>query len=132
MKICLSDAFIKEGGCLECEVRLLNINYGHNRALMEKCRRLEEYALFVAKVRMYMKEQTMSLKKAITVAMKECIEEGILQDILTKQRDEVFGVILSTFNKELYEKNLNVNVEEACKIIGITFEEYEQAKADIE
>ena len=127
---------------------------------MEKCRRLEEYALFVAKVRMYMKDQTMSLKKAITVVMKECIEEGILEDILTKQRDEVFGVILSTFNKELYEKNLkqnayedgiqtgmktsrvesvenimknlNVNVEEACRIIGITFEEYKQAKADTE
>ena len=27
----LSDAFMKEGGCLECEVRLLNINYGHNK-----------------------------------------------------------------------------------------------------
>lgn len=26
----LSDAFIKEGGCLECEARLLNINYPGN------------------------------------------------------------------------------------------------------
>ena len=25
---------------LECETLMLNINYGHNRSLMEKCRRL--------------------------------------------------------------------------------------------
>ena len=38
----LSDAFEKKDGCVECEARLLNINYGRNRELMEKCRRLEE------------------------------------------------------------------------------------------
>ncbi len=101
----LSDAFMKEGGCLECEARLLNINYGHNRELMEKCRRLEEYAIFVARVRGYIKKEN-NTKKAITRAMDECIREGILHDILTKQRAEVLGMVLSTFNKELYEKNL--------------------------
>ena len=30
----LSDAFIKEGGCLECEAKLLNINCGHNYHLV--------------------------------------------------------------------------------------------------
>ena len=49
----LSDAFIKDGGCIECEARLLNINYGHNRELMEKCNRLKEYSIFVATVRKY-------------------------------------------------------------------------------
>ena len=38
-------------GALECETVMLNINYGHNRALMEKCRCLKEYAIFVATVR---------------------------------------------------------------------------------
>ena len=131
---------------------------------MEKCSRLEEYAIFVAKVRMHMKNKNITQKQAITLAMNECIGEGILVDILTKQRDEGFGVILSTFNKELYEKNLkqdayeagheagmlvgkgsmlissvenvmknlNVSAKEACKIIGITLEEYEKAKADTE
>lgn len=43
----LSDAFQKEHerqyvhGCLECEVRMLNINYGHNKELMEKCKLLD-------------------------------------------------------------------------------------------
>ncbi len=108
----LSDSFIKEGGCLELEARLLNINYGHNRELMEKCRRLEEYAIFVSRVRNRMTNRTMSLKQALTLTMDECIKEGILYDILTKQRDEVFGMILSTFNKELYERDLKQDAYE--------------------
>lgn len=86
--------------------RLLNINYGRNRELMEKCRRLEEYAIFIARVRQYMGEEQMPLKQAITLAMEQCIEDGILEDILRKQRDEVLGVLLTTFNKELHEKCL--------------------------
>ena len=41
----LSDSF-SEGrgsGCLECKCEILNINRGHNRDLMDKCRRLWEY-----------------------------------------------------------------------------------------
>ena len=111
----LSDAFIKEGGCLECEVVLLNINYGKNRELLEKCRRLEEYALFVATVRKY-KSEDVSLRKAITFAIEECIQKEILKDILTKQRNEVLEVVLSTFNQELYEKNLKQDAYEAGRM----------------
>ena len=100
----LSDAYIKEGGCLECEARLLNINYGRNKKLLEKCRRLEEYAIFISKVRAYMDAENMTRKQAITRAMDDCIHEGILEDILIKQRSEVLGVLLSTYNKELHEK----------------------------
>ena len=107
----LSDAFIKEGGCIECEARMLNINYGRNRDVMEKCRRLEEYSIFIATVRKYKKENH-SLKKAITLAIDECIENGILLDILTKERNEVLAVVLETFNKELYEKNLKADAYE--------------------
>ena len=107
----LSDAFVKEGGCLECEATLLNINYGKNQQILEQCKRLEEYSIFVATVRLYEKSEA-NLRKAITVAMNECIEKGILQDILIKQRNEVLDVVLETFNKELYEKNLKANAYE--------------------
>lgn len=107
----LSDAFIKEGGCIECEARLLNINVGRNRELMEKCRRLEEYSIFVATVRKYKKEGS-ALKKAIAQAIEECIEKRILLDILTRERKEVQAVVLETFNQELYEKNLKADAYE--------------------
>lgn len=108
----LSDAFQTEGGCLECEAIMLNINYGHNRELMEKCRRLGEYAYFIATIRKYALEEKRSLEDAITTAIDECIEKGILSDILTEERTEVFMYILESFDKELYEKDLKQNAYE--------------------
>ena len=115
----LSDAFQTEGGCLECEAIMLNINYGHNRELMEKCRRLEEYALFVATVRKHVANKKLSLGDAITLAIDECIAKGILSDILTEERAEVHMYILETFDKELYEKELKDDAFEYGKKEGI-------------
>ena len=108
----LSDAFQKDDeqkyvpGCLECEVRMLNINYGHNKELMEKCRKLEEYAIFVARLREYAKKYPNRLDLAITKAMDDCIAEGILKDFLTKRKSEVLEMVLYSFDKELYENDL--------------------------
>ena len=84
-------------------------NYGKNRELMEKCRRLEEYAIFIATVREYAADKKRSLGTAITLAIDECIEKGILLDILTVERAEVFMYILESFDKELYERDLKQN-----------------------
>lgn len=102
----LSDAFFIEGGCVECTARLLNINYGHNLELMKKCKPLGDYSFFIAAVRHYHDDKRYSLEKAIAFAIDECVEKGILADILTKQRNEVHSMVLSTFNKELYERDL--------------------------
>ena len=108
----LSDAFQTEGGCLECEAVMLNINYGQNRELMEKCRRLEEYAIFIATVRKYAADKALSLRDAITLAIDECIEKGILLDILTEDRAGVYMYILESFDKELYERDLKQDAYE--------------------
>ena len=105
----LSDAFQTKGGCLECEAVMLNINYGKNLELMEKCRRLEEYAIFIATVREYAADKKRSLSEAITLAIDACIEKGILLDILIAERTEVFMYILESFDKELYERDLKQN-----------------------
>lgn len=158
----LSEAFQKGSekefadGCLECYARMLNINYGHNRELMQKCRRLEEYAIFVSKVREHATKTPKNLSEAIERAVDECIEEGILADILTSQKAEVLELALTTFDRELYEqglreegetrgkklgegktlleiveslqKNLDMSLDEALKAIGKTMEDYEKAK----
>lgn len=118
----LSDLYEKEHirqyveGCLECEARMLNINYGKNRELMEKCRRLEEYAIFVSRVRQYVAEDIEKRELAIRRAVDECINEGILSDILTEQKAEVLELVLTTFNKELYEQGLREDAaREAAK-----------------
>lgn len=99
-------------GCLECQARMLNINYGRNKELLNKCRRLEEYAIFVAKVRQYAAEDIEKRESAIARAIDECIEEGILEDILKEQKAEVLELVLTTFNRELYEQGLK---EDATK-----------------
>ena len=117
----LSDAFQTEGGCLECEAIMLNINYGQNRELMEKCRRLEEYAIFIATVRKYAADKALSLGDAITLAIDECIEKGILLDILTEDRAGVYMYILESFDRELYERDLKQDAyEEGIKDSLIT------------
>ena len=108
----LSDAFMNSGGCLECTAVMLNINYGKNHELMEKCRRLEEYALFVATVRKYATDEKLTLGDAITLAIDECMEKEILLDILKEERAEVFMYILESFDKELYERDLKADAYE--------------------
>ena len=73
---------------LECETVMLNINYGHNRALMEKCRRLKEYAVFVNTVRENLK-RPLPLREAVSAAVDTCIENNVLRDILLEQKAEV-------------------------------------------
>lgn len=108
----LSDAFIQSSEnsypCLECTATMLNINYGHNRELMEKCRRLEEYALFVASIRTHLANGK-DLEMAVTNAVNECIDHNILKDILTKQKSEVVQMVLETFNQEDYEKDIHAD-----------------------
>ena len=82
---------------------MLNINYGHNRALMERCRRLEEYALFVDSVRKHL-AAGLPLEQAVSQSVDECIQKDILKDILTAQKAEVVQVVLETFDQEKYEK----------------------------
>lgn len=103
----LSDLFEKGGEgrtpALECTTVMLNINYGHNRELMEKCRRLKEYAIFVDRVRKNL-ETKKSLEEAIMQMIDDCIRDEILKDILIQQKAEVVQMILETFDQEKYEK----------------------------
>ena len=103
----LSDAFAQKGGepALECRAVMLNINYGHNKDLMQKCRKLKEYAFFVALVRKKLSDEK-ARKKAVAEAVDECINKGILRDILVKNRAEVIGMILTNFDQEEYEKTI--------------------------
>ena len=116
----LTDAFPKIDGkeaCLECKAILLNINYGHNAELMEKCKRLKEYAIFVHYVRENQAENV-GLTDAVDEAIDRCIEENILKELLLKCRGEVRDMVLTTFNKELYERDLKETCMEEGRAEG--------------
>ena len=101
----LSDAFTegRGSGCLECTAQMMNINRGHNKELMEKCRRLWEYAEFIAEVNDNL-AQGYSLKRAITVAMNSCIERDILADVLLANKAEVMGMLLTEYDEKKHMK----------------------------
>ena len=107
-KLRLSDAFEQENktGDFEWTATLIDINYGANKVLMERCVTLKHYSIFIHKVRIYNNEYK-DLTKAIDRAVDECIPEGILVEFLTKMKGEVRNVLLEEFDEERAIKSWN-------------------------
>ncbi len=151
----LSDAYINKNGEIDVElkVRLLNINYGHNKKLMKSCQSLNEYSQFIEISRRLAKERR-NLKEAMREAIEYCIENDILADFLKKYRGEVLGMILEEFDVKKYERtireegreegreetlvmaveavmqNFQVDLETSCKGLNVTPDEYHKAKSE--
>ena len=99
----LSDSFEyvgtqKEEPNLELKVQVLNINQGKNKELLELCRTLKEYMIFVDRIRLYTK--TMELDAAAERAVDECIHEGVLSDFLRKNRGEAIEMSIFEYDEE--------------------------------
>ena len=99
----LSDAFETDTGAGEYEwtATMININSGKNQSVMDSCHVLYEYAVFVAKIKKY--RDSMELKEAIDLAVRECIGENILRDFLEQHRREVCDMCLTEFDEKKYE-----------------------------
>jgi hypothetical protein len=100
---------------IEVNVTMLNINYGRNSELMEKCLQLSEYAMFVAEVRKNLKEEhdkgnsrEETLSNAVSKAIEALPEESEIRKFLEKNRAEVTGMCLKEYDEkrtmELFEK----------------------------
>ncbi len=98
----LSDSFEEtdKSGKYQWTATMININHGKNKELMSKCKVLEDYSGFVAKVREY--NATMELADAIDKAVEEFIGKGVLGEYLRKHRNEVRDMFLTEFNEEEY------------------------------
>ena len=79
---------------------------------------LKEYAQYVAKVRKYV-SKNIPLEEAVTRAVDECIEEGILAEFLMKNKAEVIKVSIYEYDKEFEEKKLRKAEYEAGVEAGI-------------
>ena len=99
----MSDAFETDTGAGEYEwtATMININSGKNQSIMDSCHVLYEYAVFVAKIKRY--RDSMELKEAIDLTVRECIEENILRDFLEQHRREVCDMCLTEFDEKKYE-----------------------------
>ena len=118
-ELTLSEAFEEQGEdrkpALECRATILNINSGHNRELMEKCRRLEEYAEFIQRIRDNL-QKGMRLEGAVERAIEYCLAHGILADILRKGQMEVRNMLLEEYNEKADREYLRKeSLEEGIK-----------------
>ena len=117
----LSDAFQQPTTQPDIEVvaHMLNINYGHNKELMERCQKLKEYAQFIDIIRHYLKEnEHWSNEQAISKAIDDCIKNNILRDILQKERLRVMASILSEFDEVGYKEMIQDEAIEDGEIRG--------------
>ncbi len=105
MTLRLSDSFQKTDGdhepAIEVVARVFNVNYGKNRVLMERCRRLSEYSYLIHRVRYYT-DQGLILEAAMELAIEDCIRQDILKEFLIKHREEVCSVILTKYDEAFH------------------------------
>lgn len=104
----LSDAFPewadKENAALQCRAVVVNINLGYNMELMEKCKMLKEYAQFIAMIREHL-AAGIDVAEAVDTAIAECIRQGILEQILREEREEVRSMILTEYDEQAHIKS---------------------------
>lgn len=121
----LSDSFpegAREKSDVEVTVRMININYGHNKELLEKCKTLNEYSWFVAKVREYSK--SLSIDEAVDKAIDEMPEDAELKRFLEEHRAEVKDMCLTEYDeKEHMDAVRAEGREEINTLHGILLEE---------
>ncbi len=97
----LSDSFNetnKERADVEVRVRMLNVNYGHNRNLMDHCRPLFEYAWFINEIRKNQKQH--GLNQSVNLAIQAMPRDFIIKEFLAKHKAEVEGMLDTEYNEE--------------------------------
>ena len=97
---------------VECIATILNINYGRNKELLEKCQPLMEYAKFVYYVRKNQDDE-MDIKMAVISAIDQCLKENILVKELTVYRKEVIDMfILEHYDEEFHRRKQREEIRE--------------------
>lgn len=112
----LSDMFARQVDSPDIDlcVRMLNINFGKNRDLMEKCLSLSQYAEFVRRMREALdsvqeKEQR---RKAAAQIIDQAIDDGILSEVLRTHRNEVVEMYYWEYDEEAHHWAIEQDAKE--------------------
>lgn len=96
----LSDSFDESEteADIEVKVRMLNVNFGRNKAIMQVCKPLEEYAWVINRIR-----ETQKKYKEVVDAVDEVVEsipnDFVIRDLLIRNRAEVYGMLDTEYNE---------------------------------
>ena len=108
----LSDAFTVKFSkpSLELLVKVININYNKDSKLLENCKPLEEYTLFVEAVRRHIR---LDAENGFKNAIKECIQNDILKNYLERKSREVMNMLIAEYD---YDTDIAVQREESLRV----------------
>lgn len=97
----LSDSFPENSDAdIEVRVRVLNVNYGRNRRLLESCRPLGEYSWLVEEVRKNnLTQDEDGMSSAVDKAISEMPDDFVIKPFLEVHRAEVKGMLLTEYNE---------------------------------
>lgn len=114
----LSDAFIHPDPAhrYEWTAIMLNINPGYNQKLVNSCKALKEYAIFVDKVKQHL-NSGLSIEEAVVNSVDECIANNIMKDYLLKNKAGVITMCLTEYDAEKHMQDIANQVEEFKAII---------------
>lgn len=113
----LSDAFLDktEHPMVELKVKVININLPSGHRLLRDCRPMYEYSWFIQRIKDYLGAGWIR-DEAITQAVRDCKEEGILTEFMREHGSEVVNMLYTQWNyddavaverEEAYEEGLN-------------------------
>ena len=104
---------------------MLNINKGHNTELLHKCEILNEYSLFIGKIKEDIKAGA-EMEEVVNDAVDWAVGNDILSDYLLMHKSEVVGMLLTeydekrvweNFKKDVYEEGREEGREESRAVI---------------
>jgi predicted transposase/invertase (TIGR01784 family) len=84
---------------LELEVKVININEGRNEIIVNRCKKLSEYSMFIARARNYLKEYG-NIDEAVKNAVRYCQKRDILKEFLEEYGLEARNMLLTEWNWE--------------------------------
>lgn len=101
----LSDAYMtqEKDVALELIVEIININVGYNEDIKRACKTLNDYSIYVQRVRDY-RTEGMSIEEAVDFRIEECIRDGVLREFLIKHKTEAREVSIFEYNQEEHRK----------------------------
>ena len=111
----LSDAFMQQTDDpqIEVTVTMYNINYGHNKELLEACKPLYEYSWFIEEIRK--NNKTNSIGIAVDKALDSMPEDFVIRQFLLDNRAEVKDVFLTEYN----EQKTMADMKEEGRVEGV-------------
>lgn len=116
----LSDAFTPgPEPDIEVKVTMININYGHNSELLERCRPLRDYSYFVHETRVNQKTLG-SLEKAVDAAIEKMADDSLIKPFLIANRSEVKSMFITEYDEERAFAEQREDAREEGKAEGIT------------